>query len=1476
MKRSINQRGNTDFIKFFFNLFYRIHCNQNENENDYFSIDRNLFPTKEDINVLICGAGSCINELPVLLSLFESDRYNKIYLTFVDVDEKKEPFKLLHFILQKYGETGCRKSIMKHEIEEYFDKNEENPQDYNIIIDNSYSICKNKIEYSFHVMDLELDPDEITKPKHDSRETTTKDRYTEFNDYFKDHEYDIVMMSMFLQHISYWRSLIAFLNEHLKVGGYFWFNEFGKDDYLLTWNLYMAIIDNKRKGRGYWKDFERSIIENFEQNRDKAQMLFSIISDNDEISPTNTEICRDFFAFFGSEGKIIFEEGFQSDIKNPSELLKKANNYFSPFTKLQSFIKGETLSPTFSKDNSEEKLDLSMTWYAYPRVKDDRIKHFNVLDEATKPMEIPVLQDYINRTLDILNSNSTIFRPTFLRTEETSKYLVKSSIDLFRRFQLFKIGDFQSIVFYLPEITTFICYNDTTKNYKDNFNSQKKFKSIIDDYNIAIKGKRESNSTLFFDKYKTMMTKPFTIFLEPLERPNNTNERLKFDIEEFGHSTNQKVHILRMTGTQTKSSAETTFVTPLGVSFNQNSLTTLYNTFNEIFNKNESFSKSDKYRSILIPCFREPLFDKNKEFLGDLIIFQKKEKGNNRVDDTPVEFFSWLIRKFVDFTQIASYLDYKRIILQSIKSAKAAIMSRNISHNLGSHVMFYIKQKLESVNSILGEGTLLELVKAASVDELKNKVDDKSVVDGKEFYFLVGLGRFINYLQERQDYIATIATDYIPYKSTVNFKDVIYDELKPELKSQRHKDDCSIDGKHAANLLLDYIAYSEGFHSSNRIELWYNEFNGTGKPQDVPDELRNFNVDLPGGTLGRQAFFSIMENIIRNTAKHESSGMSGRNMKFIFKQLTKIDRLKAWTNEKRYPQKSTEIEETYHEEKNRSNYYYLGITVDLGAEVNPNTIIKIKKGLNEDYFENGSMNANSKGIKEIRISAAWIRRFWIDDVIPIDEPPAVAIRETKDGRLQYVICLPKSKRVVFVTNRDTQLDKNGCRHFASKWIVQNDDNEIEKKSKEIADFDLIVCPEHLCALLRKYVGSRILSVSNVDDYTRRDIPNLYQDWLKQQFKEVYSSGQLPTIVINDGKSFLFKKENGVWKNDAQLMIDAKKVECSSDAMSDQIVFAKHYNWSENGKRLRKEFYSNAKYIEGISGGNSTDRLIRHDTWDGEWYVKLMTAALTHVAIIDERIYNTFVKESKITLPDWTQNEEEIKKWLQKYNSELKNYKRPKYFLYDKASKDISRKITIECVETLLIQNENEWTTAEDSLILKEFINKIHGIGGTKDYSNAILFAQKGVCAFNIIPDDNKVTIKGYSPKRKEECEVATIIYDSKEKKLSTHCDEEFRKKFHFVSIHQGVLEKMYESFIKDNNGIQKSDVTRAVFDIFSMTEAADDDFLPQFVIHSGRSKPNGDDMPQKQPFIQFAALDNAVNDCKYTLTELLYSAHYES
>ncbi|MCD8179352.1 MAG: hypothetical protein LUE98_18910 [Tannerellaceae bacterium] len=162
---------------------------------------------------------------------------------------------------------------------------------------------------------------------------------------------------------------------------------------------------------------------------------------------------------------------------------------------------------------------------------------------------------------------------------------------------------------------------------------------------------------------------------------------------------------------------------------------------------------------------------------------------------------------------------------ETVKSAKAAIMARNMSHNLGSHVMAYLKRDLESVKSIMQKKMLQHFF--AIGDDLKtiekNIIKLKKNANGIELPFLVGLGCFISYMQERQDFIATIATDYIPYSLNVNFKDAIYDELSLDLRYERHKDR---EGHTPFNFLLDNIARSEGLRRENII-IKFRKFNGT-------------------------------------------------------------------------------------------------------------------------------------------------------------------------------------------------------------------------------------------------------------------------------------------------------------------------------------------------------------------------------------------------------------------------------------------------------------------------------------------------------------------------------------------------------------------------------------------------------------------------------------------------------------------------
>ena len=133
----------------------------------------------------------------------------------------------------------------------------------------------------------------------------------------------------------------------------------------------------------------------------------------------------------------------------------------------------------------------------------------------------------------------------------------------------------------------------------------------------------------------------------------------------------------------------------------------------------------------------------------------------------------------------------ERALITEIQAARAVIMSRNMSHNLGSHVMAYLKQQFDSQEVIRNKW---------------KKIPYKALPDELVSY-LIGVGKFIGYLQERQDYIATVSTTYIPIATPVDFKDAIFDCLNHDLKAERYP---TVDN--STNLLLSYIALSEGYH----------------------------------------------------------------------------------------------------------------------------------------------------------------------------------------------------------------------------------------------------------------------------------------------------------------------------------------------------------------------------------------------------------------------------------------------------------------------------------------------------------------------------------------------------------------------------------------------------------------------------------------------------------------------------------------
>lgn len=201
------------------------------------------------------------------------------------------------------------------------------------------------------------------------------------------------------------------------------------------------------------------------------------------------------------------------------------------------------------------------------------------------------------------------------------------------------------------------------------------------------------------------------------------------------------------------------------------------------------------------------------------------------------------------FAHVSSVLYAKKLEMANVKSAIGSIMSRNGSHNIGSHVLASLSHNV---------GTM---------------PDDRVLYQ---------------YIQHRMDYIATATTDRPAWTMPTKFVSA----MMRRFLSQRH--------------LLDFVSRSEGL----KAYQFQNPHEDTSTLVSQPGTIRlhirriddgdmrwnkdslfspekpvvNFidypagktsyldkdvEVAIPGGVVGQHAFFTILENILRNAAKHE-------------------------------------------------------------------------------------------------------------------------------------------------------------------------------------------------------------------------------------------------------------------------------------------------------------------------------------------------------------------------------------------------------------------------------------------------------------------------------------------------------------------------------------------------------------------------------------------------------------------------------
>jgi hypothetical protein len=322
----------------------------------------------------------------------------------------------------------------------------------------------------------------------------------------------------------------------------------------------------------------------------------------------------------------------------------------------------------------------------------------------------------------------------------------------------------------------------------------------------------------------------------------------------------------------------------------------------------------------------------------------------------------WRVARYQGLLQQA-WLRVKSTIRAGTKEGTVALMGRNMSHNIGSHALFYMEM-------------------------------DESEPTKKTFY---------RYLRGRMELLAGFATS-MPLSS-------VPDRLSSVVENFTKNTE-----------LLERIAKSE------RITTVAITFDGNSDP----------DVAFPGGILSAQALYAILENNIRDSAKHGrtvNSEQSGLEL-----------RISAQEAEKEFAEEFIKVVVS----DNRKNY-------DTAEK-------SINKSLADLRIvdEVGSLKAGDWGIKERFICAALLRgsrledidiqlqkgrgqeiKYSLGDYAPEGEPRILDITSV-DGNLAWVFYLLKPKDILLIGDFEfaerhslEEKFKDRINVFDFKWLQKN-------------------------------------------------------------------------------------------------------------------------------------------------------------------------------------------------------------------------------------------------------------------------------------------------------------------------------------------------------------------------------------------------------------------------------------------------------
>lgn len=571
---------------------------------------------------------------------------------------------------------------------------------------------------------------------------------------------------------------------------------------------------------------------------------------------------------------------------------------------------------------------------------------------------------------------------------------------------------------------------------------------------------------------------------------------------------------------------------------------------------------------------------------------------------------------------------------ESVKSSIAAIMSRNMSHNLGSHVVTNAKHQIM---------------------ELERRQGDDSVKEQ-----LKGVSALLQYLQERQDFIAVIANDEHYPKGPLNFKSAVFDLLAMDGPARRHSPENK--DNRVNNYILDNIVRSEDIVRDGslaakgnlegvlKIELELVKVDASGRAvsfksldekREIGNEFSDFTLSVNNGLNGRQAFLTIIENIIRNAAKHNRKALQHLDnntllFSIIFKEAGNGYEITICSNKREFATVKDFFETN-------------GIISPHDGRLSPVQILR------ED---GGGIARENKGIKEMLICLSWLKYgenldSGSDDPGSSNERKSEVTYDTIQNtpwKLMDVVGVDLRDYSIYDCNASHQPDglSLGYRFRIAKHrvvhLLSPSEFEDEHKSYDEMLDDLTSATIYAVRQTdyNRDPNNRVLAAlprlevvpdAETEESLKSKTSTLFERNIKRRFASRLAEigKELPPLRISGEANRNFKDFDTRMVVRDELGISADR-EWEQEHPGEQFVhYRTHYETriSEAFDKADKGQHVNARealdlnpgavFTEGISGGDFTNTLIRSDI-DRFTYCGIVEAALVQIAIVDERVF----------------------------------------------------------------------------------------------------------------------------------------------------------------------------------------------------------------------------------------------------------------